>query len=161
MSLDSQRAAIEGRPQANVGDRPAALGFAFQQRARDVHASGGEQFLLGAQIKRWESEFAAGSGAADDFPGQHKWPSEQAPRLRYIAFCNFAPNDGAGDHLAMSVYRGEGDHFESVGAAKFAQKLGVAGLLVTKSEIFTDQHGSHAQLFDKEIFNKFLLAHFV
>jgi len=71
-------------------------------RVRVMYTPVRQKLLFGAQIKRREREFAAVSGAADDFPGQHKWPSEQAARLSHIAFGNFAPNDGAGNHLAMS-----------------------------------------------------------
>jgi len=51
----------------------------------------GKEVLFGTKIERRESEFAAGSGAADDSPRSAQMAVEAGARLSHIAFGNFAP----------------------------------------------------------------------
>ena len=67
MGFDSEAGAVEGGTHADVGDAAMAGGFTFQNRAGDVDAAGGEQFLVGLEIESGEKKFAAGASAADDF----------------------------------------------------------------------------------------------
>src|SRR5216683_6550326 len=77
VSLDAESRAVEGGAHADVRDRAAALGFAFEQSARDVHAARGQELLLGLQIQGGEGEAAAGAGTGDDFTGEREGTAEE------------------------------------------------------------------------------------
>ena len=53
-----------------------AARFAFETHACDVDAASGEKFLFGGEVERGKSEFAAGTGAADDFAGEGERAAE-------------------------------------------------------------------------------------
>ena len=78
MSFHAEGGAVEGRAVADVGDRTAAVRFAFEERARDVDAAGRQKFLIGGQIQGGKCEAASRSGAADDFTCQQKCTPEEA-----------------------------------------------------------------------------------
>src|SRR6266851_694923 len=46
VSLDAESRAVESGADADVGDGAAAFGFAFEERAGDVDAARGQEFLL-------------------------------------------------------------------------------------------------------------------
>src|ERR1043166_2350688 len=88
--------------------------------------------------------------------GENEGAPEETSSLGDFAGGNFAANDGAGDDFPVSGDRRNGDDFESVSAAEFAEQISVAGLLVAEAKIFADEHRANLQLSDQKLFDKFL-----
>jgi len=66
------------------GDGAAAAGFSSKYRARDVHTSGGEQFLLAAD-STWENvKFAGRSRCLGPLHGQREKAGQKAAGMGHI-----------------------------------------------------------------------------
>src|SRR5216684_6204514 len=120
--FDAEGSAVEGRAHADVGDRAAAPGFAFEQGARDVDAAGGQELLLRFQVQRRKSEAAAGAGAADDFAGEGEGAAEEPRGVGDVAGGDFAANGGAGNNFAIEGNGRNDFDGEAVARAQLAEQ---------------------------------------
>ena len=120
MCFDAEGGAVESGAHANVCYGAMAARLAFETRARDVDAAGGQQFLLHGKIQGGKGEATACSRAGDDFAGESEGPAQKSRSVGDISCGNFAANDGAGDHFA-AIDDGRNDYdFET----KFCAKRG-------------------------------------
>src|SRR6266478_8388654 len=114
-----------------------AARFAFDQRARDVDATGGEEFLLRREIQRGKGEAASRAGACYDLACKRKGPAEEARRMCDAAGSDLTPDDAAGNYFAVTDDRRDNDNFESAAGSELAEAVHVARLLMPKTEIFS------------------------
>ena len=146
MRFDAERRTLESGAHANVCDRAASARFAFEKRARDVNAAGGEQFLFRREIQCWKGEAPARASSGDDFTAEHERAAKKASCVRNVARSNFAADDGAGHDFVFAVDVRDDDDVEAALGAEQKEHSGVASLFVAEAEIFSDKNGAHFKI---------------
>ena len=95
-----KRAAVKRWPHSNIRHRAIAPRIARKNRARDVHAARGQQFLLRRKVQRGKSKFAPVPVPLTTSPDSTNGRPINRPGMTHISVRDLAADNRAGHNFA-------------------------------------------------------------